>query len=80
MDEKTATYIQCTSVGLGFALSILAFAYACWSHQQKKKSLSPIKHKDLLPPSSIKFEDKEDGERKINPKFIKAVCTGLERN
>ena len=31
MDEKTATYVQCASIGLGCALSVLGFAYACWS-------------------------------------------------
>lgn len=80
MDEKTATYIQCTATGLGLFLYVLAFAYACWSHHQKKKLLPPIKKQDLLPPTSIKFEDKENGERKIDPKFIKPICTGLERN
>ena len=80
MDEKTAAYIQCTATGLGLGLYILAFAYACWSHHQKKKMLPPIKHNDFPSPSSVKLEDKENGERRIDPSFIKAVCADLERN
>ena len=51
----------------------------CLLVTSEEKLLSPIKQQDLLPLSSIKFEDKEDGERKIDPKFIKIVCVGLER-
>ncbi len=74
MNEKTTTCIQCTATGLGFALSIFAFAYACWLSHQRKKQLPPMNPKDLLPPKSPKLEDKEDGERKIDPKFIKVIC------
>jgi len=80
MDEKTAISIQCTATGAGFVVSTLAFAYACWSAWQKKKQMPPIKHYDFPAPTSAKLEDKEDGERKIDPRFIKVIHTGLERN
>jgi len=80
MDEKTAICIQCTATGLGCVLSFLACAYACWSSHQKNKLLPPIKDGAFLPPSSVKLEDTEDGERRIDPKFIKAVCMELGRD
>ena len=57
--------------GSAFAGAIvLGIAYTLWMNKQDKKD--PVK--------SPRLNDTENGERQINPKFIKVIHSGLERS
>ena len=70
MDEKTATYVQYASIGLGCALSVLGFAYACWSHQ-KKNYYHRLNNKIyyLYHPSDLKI--RKMMKEKLTPNLLK---------
>lgn len=61
--NKTAVFCIYGSALVGaFALGI---AYAWWRNKWEKEHPYP---------TSVKFKDKENGERKIDPKLIKVIC------
>lgn len=66
MSPKIVTAIY----GSAFAgAAVLGIAYALW--QSKRHQNDPV------PP---RLNDTENGERRINPKFIKVIHSGLERS
>lgn len=67
--NKTAVFCIYSSAIIGAAA--LGVAYAWWRNKWDKKH--PIT-------TSVKFKDKENGERKIDQKLIKIIHDGLKRN
>ena len=53
---------------------VLGIAYTLWKSKQDKKH--PIKSPYSVPC----LKDTENGERRIDPKFIKVICNGVERS
>jgi len=53
---------------------VLGIAYTLWKNKQDKKH--PIKS----PRSAPCLNDTENGERRVNPKFVKVICSGAERS
>ena len=64
-----------TIYGSAFAGAVaLGIAYTLWKSKQDKKD--PVKS----PYSASCVNDTENGERRIDPKFIKVICNGVERS
>ena len=61
--NKTAVFCIYGSAFIG-AIS-MGIAYAWWRSKWDKEHPAP---------TSVKFKDKENAERKVNLKFIKAIC------
>ena len=53
---------------------VLSIAYFSWFNKQQKKQLTKS------PYSAPCLNDAENGERRIDPKFIKVICNGMERS
>ena len=67
MNPKIVTAIY----GSAFAGAIaLGIAYTLWKNKQDKKNPMKLPH----------FKDTENGERRIDPKFIKVIQSGMERS
>lgn len=71
MDPKVIAAIYGSASAGAVALSI---AYFNWFNKQQKKC--PTKS----PYSAPCLNDTENGERRIDPKFIKVICNEVERS